>query len=194
MKDYNFCYNYGFFADWLNANPKIRRYDILHELGMSDYRTLQNWMEGKTMMPLTQMMKFCNRYNVPLTAFFYDEHADANSAFAPISANSMTEPDGGWRESDRRAGIKVGDPRTDTHYPSQLPEYCKRPVAASSEENKETQMGGTNENPDGHGNQSTAPNTHDERMRLLDIVERQSKHIIELTSEIAGLRGTRRNG
>lgn len=175
MKDYNFCYNYGFFADWLNANPKIRRYDVLHELGMSDYRTLQNWMEGKTMMPLTQMMKFCNRYNVPLTAFFYDEHADENSVFAPIDISAMIEPDGGWKESDRRAGIKVGDPRTDTHHSSILPSYCKTPLVKNVIENAASK----NDN---------GSNTHDERMRLLDIIEQQSKHIIELTSEITHLR------
>lgn len=180
MKDYNFCYNYGFFADWLNANPKIRRYDILHELGMSDYRTLQNWMEGKTMMPLTQMMKFCNRYNVPLTAFFYDEHADANSAFAPISTNSMTEPDGGWRESDRRAGIKVGDPRTATHYPSNLPPYIPANSNAADENNAAE---------NNHAQAQSAQDclTSEERMEYLKTISKLSDKILELTNKIIAL-------
>ena len=78
---HNFCYNYSFLSDWMKANPHIKRMDLLNTLEMCDYGTLAKWLNGVTMMPLTQIMKFCNRYNVPITAFFYDELADDNSVF-----------------------------------------------------------------------------------------------------------------
>lgn len=167
MKDFNFCYNYGFLQDWLKANPKIKRYDVLAEMEMSYYRTLQNWMEGATMMPLTQMMKFCNRYNVPITAFFFDANADDDSIFTPIPPGAMIEPAGGWVENDRRTGIKTGDPRTDIHIPSNLPDYCKNiklqhNIRDSDKDMKEKEV------------------THSERMRYLDIIEQQNVQIAEL--------------
>lgn len=167
MKDFNFCYNYAFLQDWLKANPKIKRYDVLAEMEMSYYRTLQNWMEGATMMPLTQMMKFCNRYNVPITAFFFDANADDDSIFTPIPPGAMIEPAGGWVENDRRTGIKTGDPRTDIHIPSNLPDYCKNiklqhNICASDKDMKEKEV------------------THSERMRYLDIIEQQNVQIAEL--------------
>ena len=80
---HNFCYNYSFLSDWMKANPHIKRMDLLNTLEMCDYGTLAKWLNGVTMMPLTQIMKFCNRYDVPITAFFYDELADDNSVFSP---------------------------------------------------------------------------------------------------------------
>lgn len=173
MSKYNYCYNFGFFGDWLASNPQFKRYGILSELGMSDYRTLQNWMEGKTIMPITQMMKFCNIFGVPLTAFFYDEYADENSVFAKIQPDAIIEPVGGWKTSERRVGIKVGDPRTSVHHQSTLPLYCKRPIIAIQDECETTDKSGMPQK---------------ERMRFLDIIEQQNKQIMDLTREIITLR------
>lgn len=172
MKNHNFCYNYGFLADWLNANPKIKRYELLHSLDMSDYRTLQNWMEGLTMMPLMQMMKFCNLYNVPITAFFYDEEADEHSPFTAPTPYSMLEPAGGYKESERRAGIKTGDPRTETHQQTRLPNYCKEAeykVVAEYEPEK----------PD-----NSKETSKDERMRYLDIIEKLNDRVLSLNERL----------
>ena len=171
MENYNFCYNYGFLADWLRANPKIKRYDVLHEMGMSDYRTLQNWMEGKTMMPLTQMMKFCNLCSVPITAFFFDENAQSDSFVNPIPTGAMIEPVDGWKASDRRTGIKQGDPRTNIHYISNLPAYCENQNVKREHTIKQDTQSKDNDIP------------HSERMRYLDIIEQQNKYIMKLTSE-----------
>jgi hypothetical protein len=170
MKNFNFCYNYGFLRDWLKTNPKIKRYDVLAEMEMSYYRTLQNWMEGVTMMPLTQMMKFCNRYNVPITAFFFDANADDDSIFTSIPPGAMIEPAGGWIENDRKTGIKTGDPRTDIHIPSNLPKYCKsinlQHNICDSDVKKDIKEKEV---------------THSERMRYLDIIEQQHVQIVELS-------------
>lgn len=180
MDNHNFCYNYGFLADWIKVNPEVKKYGILRELEMSDYRTLQNWMEGLTMMPLTQMMKFCNRYNVPITAFFFDENADEDSAFSPIHNGAQIEPSGGWKESDRRAGIKSGDPRTNLHFISKLPEYVKPcRISPKSETKSCTKTTGT-------GEETMLPAK--ERMRYLDLIEKLNGQVLDLAHEIISLK------
>lgn len=170
MDKHNFCYNYGFLADWLKANSK-KRYDVLKEMGMSDYKTLQNWIEGETMMPLAQLMKFCNLYNVPITAFFFDELADEDSIFSQIPVNAQIEPAGGWPDQKRKAGIKVCDPRTDIHMDSNLPAYVKTSGSTKTISDNATEQ-------ETEDTMSTA-----ERMRYIDIIEKQNNMIRDLTKE-----------
>lgn len=173
MKEHNIVYNYGFLADWMQANPSIKRNEILQSMEMSDYNTLRNWVEGATMLPLTQLMKFCNRFNVPITAFFLDEKADGASVIAPITPNSMIEPAGGWPDSSRKAGIKVGDPRSNIHMITNMPDYirtskpsdvCEQSTEASSIPEKE-------------------------RMRYLDIIEKLNDRVMALSEENIKLNG-----
>lgn len=191
MKNHNFCYNYGFLADWLKANPEIKRYGLLDMLDMSYYKTLQNWMDGVTMMPLTQMMKFCNLFNVPITAFFLDDYADEESVFNAPNAESMTEPAGGWKESDRTAGIKSGDPRTERHQMSQLPAYCKSGHVSNNAGKADR------EDAPATAQQEFAPldakalldleHKHsDERQRLLDMIENLQKQNAALLQMLGG--------
>ena len=180
MNNYNFCYNYGFLADWLKANPEVKKYGVLHELEMSDYRTLQNWMEGLTMMPLTQMMKFCNRYNVPVTAFFFDENADEGSVFSTIHNGAQIEPTGGWKESNRRVGMKSGDPRTNLHFISKIPEYVKPCRLSLKSESKACNESAVTK-------EETTPPA-EERLRYLDLIEKLSEQVFDLTREVISLK------
>lgn len=172
MKNYNFVYNYGFLADWFKANPTIKRYDVLANMGMSDYRTLQNWMEGITIMPVHQIMKFCNLYNVPIHAFFYDECSDDNSIYAKLRVDSMIEPAGGYPEASR-TGLKLSDPRTDTHTSSNLPEYCNKNISKDTTFQKESER--------------TSDIPQNERMRYLDIIEKLNDRVMLLSKENASL-------
>nr|DAL54096.1 MAG TPA_asm: helix-turn-helix domain protein [Caudoviricetes sp.] len=167
MKEHNIVYNYGFLADWMKANSSIKRNEILQSMEMVDYNTLRSWVDGVTMLPLTQLMKFCNRFNVPITAFFLDEKADETSIIAPITPNSMIEPAGGWPDSSRKAGIKVCDPRSNIHMITAMPEYIRT-----------------------MGNDSIREQTADsdsisekERMRYLDIIEKLNDRVIALSEE-----------
>lgn len=167
MKEHNIVYNYGFLADWMQANPSIKRNEILQSMEMSDYNTLRNWVEGATMLPLTQLMKFCNRFNVPITAFFLDEKADDTSIIAPITPNSMIEPAGGWPDSSRKAGIKVGDPRSNIQMITNMPDYIRTEKTSDVGEH-------TTEN-------SSIP--EEERMRYLDIIEKLNDRVMALSEE-----------
>lgn len=169
MKEHNIVYNYGFLADWMQANPSIKRNEILQSMEMSDYNTLRNWVEGMTMLPLTQLMKFCNRFNVPITAFFLDEKADDASIIAPITPHSMIEPAGGWPDSSRKAGIKVCDPRSNIHMITTMPDYIRV------------------DKPSGNDDDEQATENSDipakERMRYLDIIEKLNDRVLALSEE-----------
>ena len=167
MKEHNIVYNYGFLADWMQANPSIRRNEILQSMEMSDYNTLRNWVEGMTMLPLTQLMKFCNRFNVPITAFFLDEKADDTSIIAPIKPSSMIEPAGGWPDSSRKAGIKVCDPRSKIHMITTMPDYIRTSQPSSMNEQ----------------NAEDSSISEKERMRYLDIIEKLNDRVMALSEE-----------
>lgn len=168
MKEHNIVYNYGFLADWMQANPSIKRNEILQSMEMSDYNTLRNWVDGITMLPLTQLMKFCNRFNVPVTAFFLDEKADDTSIIAPITPSSMIEPAGGWPDSSRKAGIKVCDPRSNVHMITNMPDYIReRDTTDICEQTSD--------------NISSVPEK--ERMRYIDIIEKLNDRLMALSEE-----------
>ena len=167
MKEHNIVYNYGFLADWMRANPSIKRNEILQSMEMSDYNTLRNWVDGVTMLPLTQLMKFCNRFNVPITAFFLDEKADDTSIIAPITPGSMIEPAGGWPDSSRKAGIKVCDPRSNIHMITNMPDYIRtgEPSDVCEQITEDSSI------------------PEKERMRYLDIIEKLNDRLMALSEE-----------
>lgn len=182
MKVYNFVYNYGFLADWMKANADIKRGELLRSLDMSDYGTLGKWIDGATMMPMVQMLKFCNRWCVPVSAFFLDGKAEDGDVYAPITPESNIEPAGGWPDASRKAGIKICDPRTNIHMPSRLPEYIHHaelttppPVKPETKEDAPQQQGVSDM----------------ERIRYLDIIEKLNDRVLELSNEVIMLQKRR---
>lgn len=176
---HNFCYNYSFLSDWMKANPHIKRMDLLNTLEMCDYGTLAKWLNGVTMMPLTQIMKFCNRYNVPITAFFYDELADDKSVFSPLHIDAMIEPANGWPDSNRKAGIKVCDPRSSEHIVSNLPKYVR--LANNIQSKKE------DTNSFIIDKACSDEMNIDERSKFLDIIKKQNDIIMKLMQDYQNL-------
>lgn len=172
MKFYNFVYNYGFLSDWMKANPEIKRGEILQSMGMSDYGTLGKWIDGATMMPMAQLMRFCNRWCVPVSAFFLDEKAEEGDMFAPITSESNIEPVGGWPNASRKAGIKVCDPRTSIHMPSRLPGYIHPVEVLKKMETTDVHASGISDN---------------ERMRYLDLIEKLNDRVMALSQEVITL-------
>lgn len=175
MEVHNFVYNYGFLADWLRANPSVKRGDLLRSMEMCDYGTLAKWTNGETMMPLAQMMKFCNLWGVPITAFFMDEKADEGSVFTPINTDAQVEPTGGWPDSSRKAGIKVCDPRTAIHMNSNIPDYVRTAKAR-----EQTPADKPKESP---VTTETADVGANERMRYLDMIEKLNDRVMELSRQ-----------
>ena len=171
MKTNNYVYNYGFLCDWMKANPQILRRKLLESLEIQDYGTLGKWINGATMMPMAQMMKFCNAWSVPITAFFFDEQAGDDDIFSPITPQSKIEPDGGWPKIKRKNGMKVCDPRTTVHRNSNLPNYVRTAKTRKYTSNDvQTMVNGTSGKA-----QTEIPSM--ERIRYLDIIEKQNEKI-----------------
>lgn len=192
MGTHNFCFNFGFFNDFFAANPGIKKCDVMKEMGMSDYYTLRRWFDGETMIPLHQLMKFCNLYSVPVTAFFFDEHADDESVFSPVFEGAMTEPLKGWPKKKNTVGIKTGDSRTAVHYFSNLPSYCRTATRTDSIAEGQTMRGAMVREAPARRLSTTATDTvavaqqearlsHNERMKYLDIIDKLSKRITEMS-------------
>lgn len=119
---FNYCYDYRFLENWFKANKDVKRYGVMKDVfEMSYYKTLQNWIQGLTMMPATQIMRFCNYYSVPIECFFVDRNKlavdDEDEYFKEIQA----EPTGGWKDFKDRPGIHIYDPSTETHLESKIP-------------------------------------------------------------------------
>lgn len=194
MITHNYCYNFSFFTDFFAANPGIKKYDVLSEMGMKDYNTLKRWFDGVTMMPLHQLMKFCNLYSVPITAFFLDENATADALVPAVPVGTSIEPVDGWKALKAGAGVKIGPSHTEVHYCSNLPVYCKSDadIAAMITSSPITQ------NPTSITQNPTpitqnpkpitppsSPLAHEERMRYLDIIEKLSNQVAQLSQSLA---------
>ena len=195
MITHNYCYNFSFFADFFAANPSIKKYDVLREMGLKDYSTLQRWMDGVTLMPLHQLMKFCNLYSVPITAMFLDENADASALVPSVPEGARIEPVGGWKDIKKGAGIKIGPSRVDVHYCSNLPVYCKTDadISAMTAGGTEPAVSPPTVPPVQTASGSPTPPPepeerglpHAERMRYLDIIERLSNQVAQLSQALA---------
>lgn len=207
MITHNYCYNFSFFADFFAANPGIKKYDVLREMGMKDYSTLQRWMDGVTLMPLHQLMKFCNLYSVPITAMFLDENAEASSLVPAVPDGARIEPVGGWKDIKKGAGIKIGPSRVDVHYCSNLPAYCKTDAditamtaggtgpAVSSPTVSPVQTVASSPTAPQKQTVVSSPTpppeprerglAHAERMRYLDIIEKLSSQVAQLSQALA---------
>lgn len=210
-KDYNFCYNFSFLNDWLKMNPEFKRTVVCDQTGITFYRTFQGWVKGKTMMPLQQMLHFCNTFNVPITAFFLKEDAGSESMFAPITDERQIEPTNGWNQGSSKSNTPSRDPRTDVHFDSVLPDYCKHDgwwydsllgidesiyVSADNATNScDDAMGISGLTEDAvlspaqiiSSRKMKALSIHQERMKSLDIIQRQSDIISRLQAQVIDL-------
>ena len=210
-KDYNFCYNFSFLNDWLKMNPKFKRTVVCDQTGITFYRTFQGWVKGKTMMPLQQMLHFCNTFNVPITAFFLKEDAGSESMFAPITDERQIEPTNGWNQGSSKSNTPSRDPRTDVHFDSVLPDYCKHDgwwydsllgMNESTYVSADNAINGCDDTMGISGLMEEAVlspaqiinsgkmkslSIHQERMKSLDIIQKQSDIISRLQAQVIDL-------
>ena len=97
-------YNFGFFDEWIKANPQIKKKALLDALGIKADSGMKKWADRRYPMPVISMLRFCNSFNVPLSAFFRDMDADEQPTTIPHpTINDQLEPDGGY--------IKPGEER-----------------------------------------------------------------------------------
>lgn len=104
-------YNYSFLSRWMEANPKISARAILRAMGTNSNGSLDSWESMKTPLPTIALLRFCNAFSVPLSAFIVDNDTNKNDdneynkGFVMPDANDQYEPDGGYIANDAKRQI-----------------------------------------------------------------------------------------
>ena len=101
-------YKFSFLREWFAANKRISKRDLLLTLGAKSNNGLDSWMAGEGPMPILSILRLCNAYQIPLSAFFVDLDADGTAAGAPKAPTDadVLEPTGGYPDgtAERRRG------------------------------------------------------------------------------------------
>ncbi|MFW5519337.1 MAG: hypothetical protein ACOCPA_10910, partial [Segatella copri] len=78
---YQYCFS--FLNEWLKANPEIPIGEILQALGAKSNNRFKAWVRCEGPMPVLSMLRLCNAFQIPLSAFFRDADAGADGAVVP---------------------------------------------------------------------------------------------------------------
>ena len=189
-------YNYSFLRKWMQVNRKISIDTILQAIGTTSNNSLRLWEKGKSPMPVTSIMRFCNTFQVPISAFFYDMDADNENPATYIKpdTNDQFEPDGGYVKERQQGSRGLYDPLDVQTIPSTVPGLV---APAQPEETPEPERANNT-------HMSTTTTTDMEalieletkhslqRDNLLDIIAEQQKQIAELTHQLLSMKKSTR--
>lgn len=111
-----YFYNYSFLNKWMEANGDITNKQIMKAMGTTSNACLDTWIRMKSPLPTNALLRFCNAFHVPLSAFIVN--ADANlqgdddcyeMEFVRPGVNDQFEPDGGYigNEAKRQNGTRA---------------------------------------------------------------------------------------
>ena len=177
-------YNFSFLNEWLKANPEIPKGEILQALGAKSNNRFKAWVRCEGPMPVLSMLRLCNAYQIPLSAFFRDADAGADGAVVPgmPMPDDILEPTQGYASStdERQHGERsMLNPLDVQIAPSVVPG-----VVAKTRETEDAQESATPANKISDANLAAIVNLENEHMaqqrRLLDIIAEQQKQIADL--------------
>ena len=111
-----YFYNYSFLNKWMEANGNITNKQIMKAMGTTSNTCLDSWIRMKSPLPTIALLRFCNAFHVPLSAFI--QNADANPQgdddcyeveYVRPGVNDQFEPDGGYigNEAKRQNGTRA---------------------------------------------------------------------------------------
>ena len=177
-------YNFSFLNEWLKANPEIPKGEILQAIGSKANNRFKAWVRCEGPMPVISMLRLCNAYQIPLSAFFRDADAGTDGAVVPgmPMPDDILEPAQGYADNqdDRQQGERsILNPLSVKVTPSVVPGVPARPIKVND----------TQEPPATVDNISDAnlvsiirlENEHmAQQRRLLDIIAEQQKQIADL--------------
>lgn len=105
-------YNFGFFEEWIKANPQIKTNVLLKAFGVKADSGIKKWVEGRQPIPVISMLRFCNTFNVPLSVFFRDSEAVEGTTLTlcPPISNDKLEPLEGYAKERKRGEHSLFDP------------------------------------------------------------------------------------
>lgn len=110
-----YFYNYSFLDKWMEANSKITNREIMKAMGTTSNACLDSWIRMKSPLPTIAMLRFCNAFHVPLSAFIVDADKDSQGegcceeGYVCPGIDDQFEPDGGYIDNDekRRQGTRA---------------------------------------------------------------------------------------
>lgn len=195
-------YNFSFLNEWLNANPEIPKGEILQALGAKSNNRFKAWARGEGPMPVISMLRLCNAFQIPLSAFFRNADAGTDAAVAPgmPTPDDILEPTQGYASNtdDRQHGERsMLNPLDVRIIPSVVPgvvtkqnDTANKQEASATTANKvgAAKEGASLPTADSVREASLAAiieieNKHlEQQRRLLDIIAEQQKQIANLTS------------
>ena len=177
-------YNFSFLNEWLKANPEIPKGEILQALGAKSNNRFKAWVRCEGPMPVLSMLRLCNAYQIPLSAFFRDADAGADGAVVPgmPMPDDILEPAQGYASStdERQHGERsMLNPLDVQIAPSVVPG-----VVAKMRETEDAQESAIPANKISDANLAAIVKLENEHMaqhrRLLDIIAEQQKQIADL--------------
>lgn len=71
-----YFYNYSFLNKWMEANSKITNREIMKAMGTTSNACLDSWIRMKSPLPTIAMLRFCNAFHIPISAFIVDADKD----------------------------------------------------------------------------------------------------------------------
>lgn len=177
-------YNFSFLNEWLKANPEIPKGEILQAIGSKANNRFKAWVRCEGPMPVISMLRLCNAYQIPLSAFFRDADAGTDGAVVPgmPMTDDILEPVQGYADNmdDRQQGERsILNPLSVKVTPSVVPGVTARPIKVD-----DTQEPPTAVDNDSDTNLAAIIKMENEHMaqqrRLLDIIAEQQKQIADL--------------
>lgn len=183
-------YNYSFLSEWIKANPNIQVKAILEAIGSKSNNSLRSWEQKQCAMPVIALLRFCNAFQVPISAFLYNTGEPCKTE-VDISDTAQFEPEGGYTTdpSKRLPGErKPLAPTNVTIIQSIVPN--SKVLTPSEEETKTIENGSTQVEPNRNAlNVIDLQNRHmaneaehfKQQQRMLDIIAKQQEQIRDLT-------------
>ena len=111
-----YFYNYSFLNKWMEANGDITNKQIMKAMGTTSNACLDTWIRMKSPLPTNALLRFCNAFHVPLSAFIVNADAKPQGdddcyemEFVRPGVNDQFEPDGGYigNEVRRQNGTRA---------------------------------------------------------------------------------------
>lgn len=177
-------YNFSFLNEWLKVNPEIPKGEILQALGAKSNNRFKAWVRCEGPMPVISMLRLCNAYQIPLSAFFRDADAGADGAVVPgmPTPNDILEPAQGYASStdERQHGERsMLNPLNVRVTPSVVPGVVAKPCKADDIQEPPATVDNISD-----ANLAAIIKMEKEHMaqhrRLLDIIAEQQKQIADL--------------
>ena len=177
-------YNFSFLNEWLKANPEIPKGEILQALGAKSNNRFKAWVRCEGPMPVISMLRLCNAYQIPLSAFFRDADAGNDGAVVPgmPTPDDILEPVQGYADNmdDRQQGERsILNPLSVKVTPSVVPGVTARSIKVDDTQEPPATVDNISD-----ANLAAIIKMEKEHMaqhrRLLDIIVEQQKQIADL--------------